>query len=275
MAENPNIPFTYSEDPLNRAYETRRDNDTFRTPAITLYDIDYAIMYYLKNEINTQIEQNEEIIDVPIVYASAEIWSQLQGKGYLRDKQGKILAPYGVIRRTSMSEDDRFKKLDVNNAPVGSNLIISPKYRNFENIRDKHRSTQNSNFADEYYISVMPEFYRIEYELTFFTYYIEQMNKIVQDIIPTSNFVWGDSYKFRTLVGDVSFEDINPSNSERLVKCSMPLTVDGRLQSEFELRKSTIQKAYSIKRVVFRTEHSSFDINAVENFPNERPKTEF
>ena len=275
MAENPNIPFTYSEDPLNRAYETRRDNDTFRTPAITLYDIDYAILYYLKNEINTQIEQNEEIIDVPIVYASAEIWSQLQGKGYLRDKQGKILAPYGVIRRTSMSEDDRFKKLDVNNAPVGSNLIISPKYRNFENIRDKHRSTQNSNFADEYYISVMPEFYRIEYELTFFTYYIEQMNKIVQDIIPTSNFVWGDSYKFRTLVGDVSFEDINPSNSERLVKCSMPLTVDGRLQSEFELRKSTIQKAYSIKRVVFRTEHSSFDINAVENFPNERPKTEF
>jgi hypothetical protein len=275
MAENPNIPLTYSEQALNRAYETRRDNDTFRTPAITLYDIDYAIMYYLKNEINCQIEQNDEVIDVPIVYASAEIWSQLQGKGYLRDKQGKILAPYGVIRRTSMSEDERFRKLDVNNAPVGSNLIISPKYRNFENIRDKHRSTQNSNFADEYYISVMPEFYRIEYELTFFTYYIEQMNKIVQDVIPTSNFVWGDSYKFRTLVGDVSFEDINPSNSERLVKCSMPLTVDGRLQSEFELRKSTIQKAYSIKRVVFRTEHSAFDINAVENFPNERPKTEF
>lgn len=275
MAENPNIPFTYSEDSINRAYETRRDNDTFRTPAITLYDIDYAIMYYLKNEINCQIEQNEEIIDVPIVYASAEIWSQLQGKGYLRDKQGKMLAPYGVIRRMSMSEDDRIKKLDVNIAPLGSNIHITPKYRNFENIRDKHRSTQNSNFSDEYYISVMPEFYRIEYELTFFTYYIEQMNKIVQDIIPTSNFVWGDSYKFRTLVGDVSFEDINPSNSERLVKCSMPLTVDGRLQSEFELRKSTIQKAYSIKRVVFRTEHSAFDINAVENFPNERPETEF
>lgn len=275
MAENPNIPFTYSQPDANRAYETRRDNDTFRTPAITIYDIDYAIMYYLKNVINFQVEQNESMIEVPIVYASAEIWSQLQGKGYMRDKQGKILAPYGIIRRTSMSEDDRFRKLDVNSPPIKSNLIITPKYRNFENIRDQHAITDNSYYSDEYYISVMPEFYKIEYELTFFTYYIEQMNSIVENLIPNSNFVWGDSYKFRTYVGDISFDNINPSNSERLVKTVIPLTVDGRLQSEFELRKSTIQKAYSIKRVVFRTEHSAFDINAVDNFPNERPKNEF
>jgi hypothetical protein len=46
--------------------------------------------------------------------------------------------------------------------------------------------------------------------------------------------------------------------------------VDARLQSEFELRKSTIQKAYTTKRIVFRTEQSSFDINAVDRFPNEQ-----
>jgi hypothetical protein len=72
------------------------------------------------------------------------------------------------------------------------------------------------------------------------------------------------------MVGDVSFDNINPSNSERLVTATLPLTVDARLQSEFELRKSTIRKAYSVKRVVFRTEHSSFDINAVDKFPGER-----
>ena len=270
MADNPNIPLTSQNGDFNRAYEVRRDNDTFRTPSITIYDVDYAIMYYLKNVIDLQVEQNEYMVDVPIVYASAEIWSQIQGRGYLRDKQGKLLAPYGVIRRISMSEDDRFKKVDVNKAPDGSNLIIRPKERNFENIRDQHKKTQNSDFSEEYYVSVMPEFYKVEYELMFFSYYIEQMNKIVQDIIPTSNFVWGDAYKFRTMVGDISFDNINPSNSERLVTATLPLSVDARLQSEFELRKSTIQKAYSVKRVVFRTEHSSFDINAVDKFPGER-----
>jgi hypothetical protein len=227
-------------------------------------------MYYLKNVIDLQVEQNESMVDVPIVYASAEIWSQIQGRGYLRDKQGKILAPYGVIKRLSMSEDDRFKKLDVNYPVEGSNLLIRPKERNFENIRDQHSKTTNSNFSEEFYISVMPEFYKVEYELVFFSYYIEQMNNIVQNIIPASNFVWGDSYKFRTFVGGISFDNINPSNSERLVKSTIPLTVDARLQSEFELRKSTIRKAYSVKRIVFRTEQSSFDINAVDKFPGER-----
>lgn len=274
MSQNKEIPFSATDFNLNRdinrAREVRRDDDTFRTPAISIYDVDYAIMYYLKNVIDLQVEQNESMVDVPIVYASAEIWSQIQGRGYLRDKQGKILAPYGVIKRLSMSEDERFKKLDVNYPVEGSNLKIRPKERNFENIRDQHNRTTNSNFSDEFYISVMPEFYKVEYELVFFSYYIEQMNNIVQNIIPASNFVWGDSYKFRTFVGDISFDNINPSNSERLVKSTIPLTVDARLQSEFELRKSTIRKAYSVKRIVFRTEQSSFDINAVDKFPGER-----
>jgi hypothetical protein len=274
MSQNKEIPFSTTDINLNRdinrAREVRRDDDTFRTPAISIYDVDYAIMYYLKNVIDLQVEQNESMVDVPIVYASAEIWSQIQGRGYLRDKQGKILAPYGVIKRLSMSEDDRFKKLDVNYPVEGSNLLIRPKERNFENIRDQHSKTTNSNFSEEFYISVMPEFYKVEYELVFFSYYIEQMNNIVQNIIPASNFVWGDSYKFRTYVGDISFDNINPSNSERLVKSTIPLTVDARLQSEFELRKSTIRKAYSVKRIVFRTEQSSFDINAVDKFPGER-----
>lgn len=248
----------------NRAHEVKRDNDIYKTPAISIYDVDFAIIDYLKNTIDLSVEENSRVVPVPIVYASAEIWSQIRGKGYMRDKNNKLLTPYGVIRRLSMSEDQRFKKLDVNVAPEASNLIIRRKERNFENIRDLHSKTLNSNFADQFYVSVMPEFYKVEYELILYTSLIEQMNKIVMDILVTSNFMWGDTTKFRTLVGDVSFDTINPSNSERIVKATMPLTVDARLMNEYELRKSTVQKAYSIKRVVFRNEKSSFDIIPVE-----------
>jgi hypothetical protein len=268
MSTDRSIPFNTSrnagaaEVQENRAFDVRRDDDTFKTPAISIYDIDYAVHYYLTKVIRPQIEEHERIIDVPINFASGESWAQIQKRGYMRDKQGKLLLPFGALRRTSMMEDDRFAKLDVNQAPLEHNVIIKQREeRNFDNIRDRHSQTTNSQPNEEYFISVMPEFYRIEYDLIFYTAFTDQMNKIVLDIVPTSKFMWGDSFQFRTLVNDFSFETINPSNSERLVKASTTLTVDGRLQNEFELRKSTIQKAYTTKRVVFRTERSSFDFH--------------
>lgn len=246
----------------NRAFDTRRDDDTFRTPSISIYDIDYSIHHYLSKVIRPQVEENERLVDVPIAFASGEMWAQIQKRGYMRDKQGKLLLPFGALRRTSMTEDQRFSKLDVNQAPAGHNVAIRQKVqRNFDNIRDRHSQTTNSKPNEEYYISVMPEFYQVYYDLVFYTALTDQMNKIVLDILPTSKFMWGDAYQFRTLVNDFSFETINPSNGERVVKASTTLTVDARLQNEFELRKSTIQKAFTTKRVVFRTERSSLDFH--------------
>ena len=51
----------------NRSNDTRRDNDSFKTPSITLYDIDYAILYFLKEKINFQIEENGRMINVPVI----------------------------------------------------------------------------------------------------------------------------------------------------------------------------------------------------------------
>lgn len=272
MSETPQIPFDTSQQQVNRAYEVRRDDDTFKTPSITLYDVDYAIMYYLRERIGLKVEQNARMIDVPLVYGTGELWNQVEAKGYMRDREGKLLVPYAVITRTSMAEDDRFRRMDTNYGPAPLQIYIKNDGdgRSFENRVDLHRLTYNSKPAETYYVSVIPEFYVLEYELVLYTSFMEQLNTLVQDIIVTSHFVWGDSYQFRTVVGDVNFETINPSSGERLVKATIPLTVDARLQNEFELRKSTIQKAHSIKRVVFRSERSSFDIHAVDRFPGER-----
>lgn len=275
MSEIPKIDFDRVTPP-NRAYEMRRDDDNFKTPSITIYDVDYAVMYFLRNTIGLRVEQGGRMVDVPLIYGSGELWHQVQTYGYARDKNGKTLAPYAVINRTGMTEDERFKRVDTNyGAPLlqvyigqTDNTKTRPRdSRTFENQRDLHNRTYNSNPAFDYYISVMPEFYVFEYELVLYANFMEQLNTMVQDIIVTSHFVWGDSYKFRTVVGDVSFETLNSSDGERLAKASLTLTTDARLQNEFELRRSTIQKAFSIKRVVFKTERSSFDANVVSQFP--------
>jgi hypothetical protein len=270
MNEPPKTPFGLGAD-INRGNEVRRDTDTYKTPSITIYDVDYAIMYYLRNTIGLRVEQNSRMIDVPLVYGSGELWSQVQQKGYMRDKEGKLLVPYAVISRTGMSEDERFRRVDTNLGPDPLQVYITrpTKGRSFNNTFDLHRETVNSKFSDTYYISVIPEFYVLEYELVLYTRFNEQMNSLVEAIIPASQFVWGDSYMFRTVVGDFSFETVSPSTEERIVKATTSLTVDARLQGEFELKQSTIRKRYGIKRVVFPTERSSFDIYPVDRFPTD------
>ena len=54
---------------LNRAEQVRRDDDVVRTPKRTVYDIDFAIKWFIENKIQPQVEANGELIDVPVIFA--------------------------------------------------------------------------------------------------------------------------------------------------------------------------------------------------------------
>ena len=82
--------------------------------------------------------------------------------------------------------------------------------------------------------------------------FTEQMNYLVDQILPYSRFAWGnETNRFSTSLGQVSFETINTIGEDRLVRATIPLTVLGTLLSEQEVRRSTLRKAYSIKKVTF------------------------
>jgi hypothetical protein len=46
---------------LNRAMQTRRDDDIIKTKQRTIYDIDYAIKWYIDNEIQPQITKDQRV----------------------------------------------------------------------------------------------------------------------------------------------------------------------------------------------------------------------
>ena len=52
---------------LNRAMQTRRDDDVVRTKQRTIYDIDFAIKWYIENEIQPQVTANKELVPVPVI----------------------------------------------------------------------------------------------------------------------------------------------------------------------------------------------------------------
>ena len=123
-----NLNKTYStfsnDEQFNRANEVRRDNDTIKTPACTIYDVDFAIMSYLRDIIKPTIIEDAAVIDVPIIYANGEKWSQIQKLGFMRDVGGKIMAPLMIIKRNNIIERDTLRKLDVNRNPSGNAIVM-------------------------------------------------------------------------------------------------------------------------------------------------------
>ena len=108
---------------LNRANEVRRDDDVVKTPKRTVYDIDYAIKWFIENEIQPQVQANGELIDVPVIYSNGEKWDNVRRLGYLRDEKGMLQSPLIMIKRNSLQERDTLKKLDINRPALGNQIV--------------------------------------------------------------------------------------------------------------------------------------------------------
>jgi len=260
----------------NRAMDIRRDTDIFNIPSITIYDIDFAVLWHLQNKIRPQITDNGRIIDVPIIMDNGEKWSQIQDFGFLRDKDGKVQSPLITLRRTTFIADDRIPKLDLPNISStndagdinSNNVLIYTSNRQKNNQYDFLNELQNTKKSIEYYVTVLPEHVRVSYELMIWTDMVEQCNKIIELMWPQSRCPWGDSLTFTTYVLDPTFEVVNTLGEDRLVRCTVGLETAGQIQQQYELRQSNIRKAYSNKRIVFQNDRSQYDINVDKDFPN-------
>jgi hypothetical protein len=243
----------------NRANETRRDTDIIKTPKITIEDVDFAIISYIRDVIKPYVVENGQVIDVPVMYANGEKWAQVQAKGFMRDRKGKIMTPVISIRRNSITERDTLKSIGVNNNPSGNDFVFRNQHTK-ENRYGKFSVLQGVKKATEYYVAPIPEFIDVAYEFLLWTEYTEQLNTLIEQIIPTNGFAYGTTYKFPTYLQDVSFETTNATGEDRVVRATIPATVKGTLLMPFELRKSNFEKRFSIKKVIFGTETDGFNI---------------
>ena len=149
---------TWSNNPaVNRANHIRRDNDTIKTPKCTIEDVDWAIMSYIRDEIQPTITENGQTIPVPVMWANGEKWAQVQAKGYMRDRKGKIMTPVITLKRGSITERDQLKKLDVNKNPSGNTLVLQNKFTTV-NRYDRFSLTRGAKPLNEYYVTSVPEF---------------------------------------------------------------------------------------------------------------------
>ena len=239
---------------LNRALQTRRDGDVIRTKKRTLYDIDFAIKWYIDNEIQPQIQERDNILSVPIIYANGEKWDNARKLGYIRDEKGMIQCPVIMLKRTSVAERDNLKTLDVNRIPQSNYLVTKQKY----NARNRYEDElvpipkQIPASSETIYIVDIPKYVTLEYEMLIWCNFTTQLNDLIDQILPYGRYAWGnEGNRFSTAIGSIAFETVNTTGEDRIVRATVPLTVQGSLLSEQESRISTLKKRYSIKKVSF------------------------
>ena len=101
---------------INWGDQLSRKNDTIKNVVVGLLDVDSAIMYYFTEVIKPEVEENGEMVKVPIMYANAERWTSIQKRGILRDKKNQLITPLIVFKRTTIARDDTITvdKIDAN-----------------------------------------------------------------------------------------------------------------------------------------------------------------
>lgn len=241
---------------LQRSSQIRHDDDIIRSAKRTIYDIDYAIKWYIENEIQPQIKADDALLSVPVMFSNGEKWDNVRRLGYLRDEKGMLQSPLILLKRNSVAENDSQRTLNVNRDVAGNQIIHRQKYNKRNRYEDEIFPIPLAQPAssNEIYLIDVPRYVQVEYEMMLWCDFTTQMNDLIEQIFGYSRFAWGnEGNKYPTSLGSISFETVNTVGEDRLVRATIPLTVRGTLLAEQKTRMSTIKKMYSIKKVSFDT----------------------
>ena len=236
---------------FNRGLIRSRDDDNVKNFSIGLMDIDATIMYYFNNVLEPKVEENGDIVKVPIMYSNPERWDMVQKRGYLLDNKKQLVIPLIVFKRTSIEKDTNIGA-DKLNAKDPKLFYTFQKQYTDKNRYDKFSVQQGLNKTKELYSVAVPDYVTLQYEFIIWTSYIEQMNKIVEQIIYSEGSYWGEDgkFKFRTSIDNYTDASEVSVNTERLIRTNFTVTLNGYLIPEEFNNIVTTQKHLTPKRIL-------------------------
>ena len=235
----------------NRALQTSFKGDTVKPFSVGLQDIDEAIFYYFQNVIQPSVIQNGTRLPVPVIYGSPEKWKSYQKDGYYRDQNSRIQAPLIMFKRTNIDKNRQIaNKLDANNP---NNFGVFTKRYSPQNAYDNFKVLNNRIPQKEYYAVVMPDYLTVTYECVVFTYYVEQLNKIIESMEYASDAYWGNPqrYQFKAMIDSFGFQTELVENDERIVRSTFSIKINGYIIPEVLQKDITALKKFSNKTQIF------------------------
>ena len=239
-----------SREGINRAEQVSTKNTTIRgnrevtiTPghnfsenyAITLKDVDTAILSHVKNVMKPIVKDANETFKVPVMYGNEERWKAVRSRGVLRDKNNTLILPLVMLKRTEISRNDlsgaSFSH-DIKNKHI--NVVRNSSWSK-ENQYDRFSVKQGVQPVYENLVTTMPTYTDVTYEFVLWTNFIEQMNPLIESFVDQSHTYWGDSEKMKFLCQLDSISDASEMNQdgERFIKSTFSVTTKAYLLPEY------------------------------------------
>jgi len=229
-ANIPNNP-NYNETGIqhNRSSQMSFKDDDTKQFSVGVKDIDEAVFYYFENKIKPFVYQNGQRREVPVIYGAPERWKSFQRDGYYRDKKGAIMLPIIVIKRDSLTKDRTVaNKLDANQPNLYG--VFSKQFSS-KNFYSNFGTLNNRRPVDTFHVVAQPDYVTLEYSCLIQTYYMEQLNKIVEACEYASDAYWGnpERYMFRSFIDSFTTATELTVNKDRLVTGTFNIRLRGYL----------------------------------------------
>ena len=275
---DPNVVFSepqkLGQPEINRALEVSVKKDLDKDFSIGIKDFDEALKYYFDNVLKLNVTQNGTRVDVPVLYGNQENWKDIQLNGYLRDRNGKMMAPMLFFRRTGIEQNRGLGfKLDGNQA---HNLQY------FEGRYDRRNVYSNFNVLNsrvpskKYMVSVTPDYVTVTYSCIVWTYFVEQMDKLIESLNFASRSYWGNPNKFLFYTDIENFEETLQYNigTDRAVRNQFTIKLNGYLiPDSINAKVAAGNRVFSVANISFGLEVASSPEQQVANMNKSTSRT--
>jgi hypothetical protein len=160
------------------------------------------------------------------------------------------MAPLIMFKRDTIDRNRSLtNKLDANHPHLYTSWAktYNPKnaYSNFNVLSNRIPTTQ-------FVVNVVPDYVNLTYTCAIQTYYVEQMNKIVEAINYASDSYWGDPerFKFKASIDSFSTAIELSDNTNRIIKGTFTLKLFGYIVPDTIQKEATAIKKYNSKSQV-------------------------
>ena len=228
-----------------RASQISLKDDTWKPFTIGIKDLDEVIKFYFDKVIKPSVVQNGNRIAVPTIYGAPERWKSIQRDGYYRDKKGKIMAPLIMYKRTNIQRNRGItNKVDAN---------FPQNYAVFQQSYSKRNHYNNLSVLNgvkptkTYQAIVIPDFVNFTYNCIIYTYYMEQLNQVIESINYAADTYWGDPerFKFKALIdGYQTITELNVGQ-QRTVRATFDIKLNGYIIPNVIQKDLTALKKFS------------------------------
>ncbi len=250
---------------FNRSTKISSKGDTSKEFSIGIEDLDEAVFYYFNNVIKPFVYQNGERRTVPVIYGSPERWKSFQRDGYYRDKGGAVMLPIIVIKRDTITKDrSTYNKLDSNMPNLygtfGKGFNPKNAYSNFNLLNNRKPVKQFQAVA-------VPDFVTLQYSCIIQTYYMEQLNKVIEAVEYASDSYWGnpERFKFKARVDSFTTATELTTGKDRLVKGTFNIDLRGYIIPNVIQKDLNSIKKFNTKSKITITSETVSNMDNVNN----------